>query len=357
MTQANILAASGSQGVAQGFKNRIINGAMVVSQRNGTSSATISNSTDTYYLDRYAAYTGTNANNTIQQVSTAPAGFVNSTLITIGTGASPAAGTPNYLYQNIEGYNSADLMWGTADAKTITLSFWVRSSLTGTFSGALSNNAVNRSYPFTYTISSANTWTQASVTIAGDTTGTWLTTNGVGIRVWFDLGSGSTYSGTAGAWIASDKRAATGSVQLVATSGATFYITGVQLEVGSSATGFEYRLYNQELLACQRYYQTWGGSSLYDVTGVGVVTGANNCELVLQYLTMRSTPTAAVSAVADWSVTDGGGGGACSAITFDLYSLRSFRINTASPTVTTGRGVYMRASGTTAARLTLSAEL
>jgi hypothetical protein len=237
------------------FRNRIINGAMVISQRIGTTSTTISNATDTYYLDRYASYTGTNANNTIQQVSTAPAGFINSTLITIGTGASPAAGTGNYLYQNIEGLNITDLAWGTADAKTVTLSFWVRSSLTGTFSGALSNNGLNRSYPFTYTISSANTWTQASVTITGDTTGTWLTTNGVGIRVWFDLGSGSNFQGTAGSWVASDKRAATGSVQLVATSGATFYITGVQLEVGTNATSFDYRPYGTELALCQRYYE------------------------------------------------------------------------------------------------------
>jgi len=289
------------------FLNRIINGAMVISQRNGTSSATISNSTDTYYLDRYAAYTGTNANNTIQQVSTAPAGFVNSTLITIGTGASPAAGTPNYLYQNIEGYNSADLMWGTADAKTITLSFWVRSSLTGTFSGALSNNSVNRSYPFTYTISSANTWTQASVTIAGDTTGTWLTTNGVGIRVWFDLGSGANFQGTAGAWTGSDRRAATGSVQLVATSGATFYITGVQLEVGSTATSFDYRPYGTELALCQRYFV----KDLQDNTNatflcgvVDIATQANRCGMRFP-VSMRSTPTAAIGGTSNPRVYDG----------------------------------------------------
>jgi hypothetical protein len=157
--------------------------------------------------------------------------------------------------QAIEGFNTADLDFGKATAKTVTLSFWVRSSLTGTFGGSLTNNASNRSYPFSYTINAANTWEQKSITIAGDTTGTWVgATNGVGLYVYFNLGSGSTYSGTAGAWAGSLLTAPTGATSVVGTNGATFYITGVQLEVGSTATPFERRLYNQELANCQRYY-------------------------------------------------------------------------------------------------------
>jgi hypothetical protein len=149
------------------------------------------------------------------------------------------------------------LAWGTANAQTVTLSFWVRSSLTGTFSGALSNSAQDRNYPFTFTISTANTFEYKSVTIVGDTSGTWIgSTNGIGIRVKFNLGTGSTYLQTAGAWTASYANGATGSVALVNTNTATFYITGVQLEKGSTATSFDYRPISTELALCQRYFQS-----------------------------------------------------------------------------------------------------
>jgi len=131
----------------------------------------------------------------------------------------------------------------------------VRSSLTGTFGGALANNGGTRTYPFTYTISVANTWEQKSVTIAGDTSGTWLTTNGVGLTLQIGLGVGSTYSGTAGSWAATNYLSATGATSVVGTNGATFYITGVQLEVGSTATSFDYRPYGTELALCQRYHE------------------------------------------------------------------------------------------------------
>jgi hypothetical protein len=241
-----------------GFKNRIINGAMVISQRNGTSSVSATGGGQ-YFLDRWSVNISAGSKFTVAQSSTAPTGFNSSSLITSSSAYSITSGDFFAYQQFIEGYNIADLGWGTASASTVTLSFWVRSSLTGTFGGTLANStntvSATRSYPFTYTISSANTWEQKTLTITGDTTGTWGTTNAGGIAVLFGLGVGSTYSGTAGAWAGTDYRSATGATSVVGTNGATFYITGVQLEKGSTATSFDYRPYGTELALCQRYFE------------------------------------------------------------------------------------------------------
>ena len=244
------IVSSGSQG----FKNKIINGHMMIDQRNAGASVTnIAGSV--YTVDRWQAAADIVSKFTIQQSSTAPTGFVNSLLLT-SSSAYTVGTNENYIIRTkIEGYNIADLDWGLATAKTVTLSFWVRSSLTGTFGGALANNASGRTYPFTYTISSANTWEQKSITIAGDTSGTWLTTNGIGLEIRFSIGSGSGQSGTAGSWASSNYYSATGAVSVVGTSGATFYITGVQLEKGTTASTFEFRSYQKELILCQRYFE------------------------------------------------------------------------------------------------------
>jgi hypothetical protein len=237
------------------MKNRIINGAMVIDQRNaGASVANAGAGTAQYLLDRWQFFENGSMAFSAQQSTTAPTGFVNSLLLTVTTSASPSSATRCQLVQRIEGFNTADLMWGTANARTVTLSFWVRSSLTGTFGGSMQNNAQNRAYPFQYTISSANTWEQKSITVAGDTSGTWVTNNEIGLSITFDLGMGSDLLGTAGAWASSDFRGATGDVKLAETNGATWYVTGVQLEVGSTATSFDYRPYGTELALCQRYY-------------------------------------------------------------------------------------------------------
>ena len=241
-------------------RNRIINGDMRIDQRNAGASVT---PTDAYTLDRWEIREDTDGAITAQQVSEAPAGFNKSLKITVTTADSSLAATQRLLVdQRIEGFNTADLDFGTAGAKTVTLSFWVRSSLTGTFGGSLVNNTNNRSYPYTYSISAANTWEYKTVTIAGDTSGTWETTTSAGIKVYFSLGVGSTYSGTAGAWAASEFYSTTGAVSVIGTLNATWQITGVQLEAGSVATPFERRSYGQELSLCQRYFNTSYESSV-----------------------------------------------------------------------------------------------
>ena len=244
MTQAVALAQQASTGVSQGFKNRIINGAMTISQRNGTSS--VNNSNNTYTLDRWVMITDLDNKFSVQQDAggvTPPAGFIDYLGVTSTAATSVGSSGFYIISQKIEGFNTADLNWGSANAKTVTLSFWVRSSLTGTFGGSFRNSDNTRSYPFSYTISAANTWEYKTVTVAGDTTGTWLTNNGIGISILFGLGVGTTFSSTAGAWAAGNFGSSTGATSVVGTNGATFYITGVQLEVGSTATSFDYRPY------------------------------------------------------------------------------------------------------------------
>jgi hypothetical protein len=269
-----------------GFKNRIINGAMVIDQRNAGASVAIPDSTVTFLTDRFRFDENTDGSFSAQQVSIAPSGFTNSLKFTVTSAdTSLAAGQYANLRQNIEGLNVADLAWGTASAATVTLSFWVYSSLTGTFGGSLRNSAADRSYPFTYSISSANTWEQKTITVAGDTTGTWLTTNGTGLIVIWGLGVGSTFSGAAGAWAAANYLSATGAVSVVGTNGATFYITGVQLEKGSTATSFDYRPYGTELALCCRYYQS--------VVMVGTQGGTATGTVFVTNINMRAIPTIA----------------------------------------------------------------
>jgi hypothetical protein len=235
------------------FRNRIINGDCRIDQRNAGAAVT---TTSSYPVDRFWVSNTTDGAFSAQQDTSAPAGFINSVKITTTTADASLTTTQHMAFvQSIEGTNVADLAWGTASAKTVTLSFWVRSSLTGTFGGSLRNSGLNRSYPFTYTISVADTWEYKTIIIAGDTSGTWLTTTGIGISILFGLGVGPDRSGTAGSWNSNNNISATGTVSVVGTNGATFYITGVQLEKGSTATSFDYRPYGQELALCQRYWQ------------------------------------------------------------------------------------------------------
>ena len=251
---SNVTVNGGLASGYTGFKNRIINPEMDIAQR-GTSGT----ATDGGYpsLDRYQTFTeAADGVFTVAQVADAPAGFTNSARITVTTADASIGASQRYLFlQNIEGLNVSDLAFGSASAATVTVSFWTKSSVTGSFGGCLSNASFNRTYPFSYTISAANTWEYKTVTISGDTSGTWLTTNGVGIRLMFGIGVGSSNTGTANVWAGSGFYQPTGSVNLISTLNATWQITGVQLERGSNATSFEFRDYGRELIMCQRYYE------------------------------------------------------------------------------------------------------
>jgi hypothetical protein len=310
MSNARELAEIGGSygtGGFVGMKNRIINGAMVIDQRNA--GAAITPTAGVYTLDRWEFAPTVASKLTIQQnagslsAANRPAGFINY----LGTTSTSAYSVTNSdfftIRQNIEGLNAADLGWGTANASTVTLSFWVRSSLTGTHSGSVYNVDGTRSYIYSFTVNSANTWEYKTITIAGDTTGTWLTTNGVGIRVGFNLGTGSTYLTTAGSWNATLYLAATGSVNVVGTNGATFYITGVQLEKGSTATSFDYRPYGTELALCQRYFEVLTMTPFGNALASGYYSAAVYTATYSYRVTKRAAPTASLGATASWSGT------------------------------------------------------
>jgi hypothetical protein len=273
-----------NDGPLSGARNRIINGDMRIDQRFDGTAATFGVGA-AYVLDRWTGAATIGSNMRVQQVTDAPAGFTNSQKVDALTGATITSSDYFVLLQSIEGLNFSDLSFGTATASSITLSFWVRSSVTGTHSGSLRNAAENRSYPYTYTISSADTWEKKTIVIPGDTSGTWLTNNGIGVQIIFDLGTGSTFRGTAGAWAGANYIGATGAVSPLATSGATWYITGVQLEAGSVATPFERRSYGQELLLCQRYFLRSNWVLCTSITGLNyrkINPGPN--------VTMRTSP-------------------------------------------------------------------
>jgi hypothetical protein len=268
---AELAALIGSQ-TALSNRNLIINGACVIDQRNA--GASVTPNLLAYPVDRIFGFGSVTGKFSCQQNSgsvTPPVGFSNY-IGAVSLSAYSVGSAEQYIFgQPIEGLNVTHLEWGTSSAATVTLSFYVRSSLTGTFGGSLQNSAFDRSYPFSYTISTANTWERKTITIVGDTSGTWLKTNGVGIRVGFSLGAGSSVSGTAGAWASGNFVSATGATSVVGTNAATLYITGISLEVGEQATPFEHRSFGDELARCDRYFQS------YDLSGSYVGLCAAQC--------------------------------------------------------------------------------
>jgi len=295
---------SNSAGSPYGFKNRIINGAMVIDQRNAA--ASLNPADQAYSIDRWKCRRSQASKYTIQQNAgsvTPPPGFTNYLGVTSSSAYTVLTGDYFAVQQIIEGFNTSDLALGTVNAQTVTLSFWVRSSLTGTFGGALNNSAEVRAFGFTYTINAANTWEYKTVTIAGDTSGTWLTTNGIGLYVNFNLGTGSTYgSATNGSWTAGNTQfTPSGTVSVVGTNGATFYITGVQLEKGTQATAFDYRPHGYELSLCQRYFEK--SYNIGTVAGTSTNTNKGSYVTATANTFWRWTQTYRVSKRADATFT------------------------------------------------------
>jgi len=282
-------------------RNLIINGSMAIDQRNGGSSITPGNGTLT--LDRWKAGLAQTSKFSLDQDSESPAGFTTSMKVTSLTAYTPSSNDHFFIEQEVEGYNAIPLALGSSDAKDISISFWVRSSLTGTFAGSVINSARNRSRVFEYTINTANTWEYKTVSFAGDTTGTWLTTNGKGITLRFSFGAAGTWLQNAGAWSTGNVTASSGSVNLVATNNATLYITGVQLEVGDTATPFEHRSYGDELAKCQRYYYRDNiGSNDH---ALSTQSNWNTTHFFGPYympVTMRANPTGSYSALSNFTL-------------------------------------------------------
>ena len=337
-TPSTVVATSVNTPNTFGFKNRIINGDMRIDQRNA--GASVTPTSNGYTLDRWRAEISQSSKFSVQQNAgsvTPPTGFTKYLGITSLSAYSIGSSDYFVIKQAIEGNNISDLGWGASGASSVTLSFWVRSSLTGTFGGVIQNADATRSYPFTYTISSANTWTSISVTIAGDTTGTWQTGTSGGIYVYFGLGVGSTYSGTASAWASANYISATGATSVVGTNGATFYITGVQLEKGSTATSFDYRDYTRELAMCQRYYSTF-------MVGFDYKSPASGYTLVGTQITFSTTMRASPSLTKGSSPIQSNVGtlyfpaenslnttfGTCLQMDSSAYSVRTYYFNTIS---------------------------
>jgi hypothetical protein len=340
-----------------GFKNRIINGAMVINQRATAVTATA------FTVDRFEYVASQSSKATISQdTSVYPTGF-NASLKALSSSAYTVGASEVFMVrQSIEGFNSADLGWGTANAKTVTLSFWVYSSLTGTFGGAIENSDGNRCYVYSYSIPVANTWTQITATIAGDTTGTWVgATNGIGLRIAFTIGAGSTVSGAAGSWGSTRYFSVTGATSVVGTNGATFYITGVQLEKGSTATSFDYRPYGTELALCQRYLPAFTTLSGGDggAIGMGVYYDTTHTASYIPFSVItRVAPTGVTVTNASSFANDGVNSATVTAIAISSTSQYGSGVNvTVGSAQTSGQGARLRFNGTGAQLLFTGCEL
>jgi hypothetical protein len=317
-----------------GFKNRLINGDFTINQR-GLASYTINNA-GAYTVDRWFGSDLTDGVFTVQP-TTGPttAGFPSALRVTVTTADASIGSTQQaYVAQAIEGVHIADFAWGTASAVPVTLSFWVRASATGTYGGSLTNASINMSYAFTYSISAANTWEQKSITIAGPTSGTWNTNNAGGITLRFSLAAGSSFSGAAGSWVASDRVSATGARNVLGTLNATWDIAGVQLEKGTAATSFDFRPLTTEINLCFRYYQ------LKNITiGGYAAAGSAIYNAVIYPIPVRASPTVAWGAVVYANTT-----------TFGIGAIQP-------DSFTAFASLTVSASGTAAVVYTIDAEL
>jgi len=363
----NITATSGTMVMASSFlRNKIINGAMVIDQRNAGAAVTITGTSFTYLVDRYFAAVASGGAFSAGQNKgsvTPPVGFTNYFGFATTTAKTPASGDFFYVQQPIEGFNVSDLAYGTSSAKPITISFWVYSNLTGTFGLSLMIGTVAAAYVTSYTISNANTWTFITITIPGNTsTALTSTTNGAGLRLSWDLGCGSNYQGTANTWAAytspSDRYTVSGTQQIVASTSNYLYLTGVQLEVGSVATPFERRQYGEELALCQRYFYKMGAGSVYANFGMGRAYSTTNGQTSFSLpVSMRAAPTGSYFALTDFNAAQTSGN-ITAFIIPSAYSTdyRQMMVDITA-TFSSGQTIALNANNTTNAYMTFSAEL
>jgi hypothetical protein len=360
-------------GNASSFKNRLINGNMATAQRDsGAVANLVSSSTLTYNtLDRWGYWAQDSSKFTVTQSSTAPTGFSTSALITSSTALSVGAGAYYAFAQRIEGYNFADFNFGSANAKSFTVSFWIYSSVTGTFPFYCFNSGYSRSYASTFTVNAANTWEQKTITVAGDTSGTWIgATNGIGIEVGITLAAGSSwFSPSANTWSSTSfGLGLSGATNFLETNGATMYVTGFQLEAGTVATSFDFRSYGTELALCQRYYWQLSSSDKGGYVNAIIYQGwadsATSSIGIVQFpVTMRTSPTVSTSGtVADYVFRvplSQGTTAVCDAVpTLGTSGTNYNRIGaTTSGTFTVGAGHYFSFSGNTTGYVGFSAEL
>jgi hypothetical protein len=329
------------------FKNRLINGGMVISQRVGTTSTTVS-TVSVYGLDRWRVNSSQASKISFQQQPIASPQSCGNNRFTMNVTslAATTVGASDYygVNQFVEGFNMQDLGWGTSAAQTVTLSFWIYATVTGTYSGAIrTGDSSNYSYPFTYSIAAANTWEFKTVTIPGPTAGTWGTGTSVGLDVWFSVGTGSTFRGPAGAWAAANYVGATGEVALVNTNAAAWYITGVQLEKGSTATSFDYRPYGTELALCQRYLPAIFSSGTSSAVASGWAYGTSATCFIPFPVTARVAPTGiTVSNGAHMYINYQDGNFTSSAIAFNNSSPSSAAValTVSTPNSNKGCGFY-----------------
>jgi len=352
------------QGNYAAGKNRIINGAMTIDQRNTASTAVTVNAASNFYAtDRWSGFgQATDGVFTLAQDSSAPTGFSKSLKATVTTADASISATQSYsVSQLIEGLNVVDFDYGTASAKTISVSFWVRSSLTGTFGAAIRNSATDRSYVFSYSISAADTWEKKTAVIPGDTTGTWLKDSGIGLRLSFGLGQGTDRVEAAGSWYASSRIGVTGQTQVIGTLNATWYVTGVQVEIGNVATAFQTATgtIQGELAACQRYYYVAASGANTSIC-MAAAYSANTAYGVLPFkVSMRTAPTVVQTTGTDYYTLVGGN----TSDGFDSFgaitnaSTESCRLDVFSGITSTQLGAYWFIAASASARLAFNAEL
>jgi hypothetical protein len=354
MPYATSTSAYTMQSVSPTFKNRVINGGMAIAQR-GTAAVTSTGSTAAFAVDRWPFYNATATAISAQQSSDAPAGFSHSLLISTTSAVNSTAAQNIYFIQRIEGSSVYDLAYGTASAKTLTVSFWVKSSVTGLYSNTVALYPVGgsnvTSYISTFTISQANTWERKTFQVPGNTTyAIPNTSNGVGIYFSFDLGSGTNAESTAGSWLLGDFTRTSACVKWANNASATFQITGVQLEVGSVATNFELRPQQVELALCQRYFYRLSGPANMAVAS-GVATSTANVLAYTKYpQAMRATPTISAVTLRIFPYSAAGVVGAVN------YGDNSAALNISGGSRTAGQGAIIAAT-TTASYLDFSAEL